>query len=81
MLQTAAPPARTPALWPYLLLCAGVALVVTLGDFHRGHTADTLLPILVSQWPAGMGEKDQNSPGAGKVADASRAVSAARRAS
>jgi hypothetical protein len=48
-------------LWPYLLLCAGVALVVTLGDFHRGHTADTLLPILVSlqRWTPFFWEQDR----------------------
>jgi hypothetical protein len=48
-------------LWPYLALCAGVALVVTLGDFHRGHQGDTLLPVLVSlqRWTPFFWEQDR----------------------
>ncbi len=61
MLQTSSPPARTPPLWPYLVLCAGVAVMVSLGDFHRGHHGDTLLPILVSlqRWTPFFWEQDR----------------------
>jgi hypothetical protein len=34
--------------WPWLLLAAGVALWIDLGDFHRCQTSDSLLPVLAS---------------------------------
>lgn len=61
MFQTSFASTRTPALWPYLVLCAGVGLVVSLGAFHQGHIADTLLPILVSlqKWTPYFWEQDR----------------------
>ncbi len=38
---------RREALAPFFGLCAAAALVVTLGNFHA-HTADSLIPVLVS---------------------------------
>jgi hypothetical protein len=38
-----------PPLWPFLLLCALVAVLLDLGALHDHHHADSLLPVLVSQ--------------------------------
>ena len=35
-------------LWPYLLLCAVLAVCIDLGNSHRAENADSLVPILVS---------------------------------
>src|SRR5260370_33647270 len=32
-------------LWPFLLLCAGLAVWIDLGTLHRGFYADPLLPV------------------------------------
>ncbi len=38
----------TAPLWPYLLLCALLAVCIDLGNHHRSENADSLVPILVS---------------------------------
>ena len=43
------PPPRSPApLWPYLLLCAVLAVWVDLGSHHQYQNADSIVPILTS---------------------------------
>jgi hypothetical protein len=37
-----------PPLWPFLTLCAALALWIDLGSFHRHHTADSIVPVLIS---------------------------------
>jgi hypothetical protein len=37
-----------PPLWPFLLLCAGLAAWIDLGNLHRFENSDSLIPILVS---------------------------------
>jgi hypothetical protein len=39
---------RLPALWPWLVLCAIAALWIDLGEYHRYHTSDSILPVLTS---------------------------------
>src|SRR5262249_13910011 len=41
-------PMRVPALWPYLLLCALVAVWIDLGTFHEAHHSDSIVPVLTS---------------------------------
>jgi hypothetical protein len=54
-------PTRPPPLWPYLVVCAGVAWVVNLGVFHQGHGGDTVIPVLVSlqRWTPFFWEQDR----------------------
>jgi len=40
--------ARIPRLWPYLLVCAAVALCVPVGRFQRGSSADSILLEVIS---------------------------------
>jgi hypothetical protein len=37
-----------PALWPWLILCGAAALWVDLGEYHRYHTSDAIIPVLTS---------------------------------
>src|SRR2546430_5648543 len=37
-----------PSLWPFLVICAAVGCVISLGRLHQWHCSDTLVPILVS---------------------------------
>jgi hypothetical protein len=50
----------SPALWPYLLCCAGAAAIVALGSIHCWHHSDSLLPVLVSlqRWTPSVWEND-----------------------
>jgi hypothetical protein len=48
MFQESFPRTPPPPLWPYLVLCAAVGSIASLGSFQQGHTSDTLVPILVS---------------------------------
>ncbi len=48
MIQPNLASARTPPIWPYLILCAAVGSLVSLGSFHQGHIGDSLIPVLVS---------------------------------
>src|SRR6266496_3394333 len=41
-------PAQSPPLWPFLIICAVVGCVVSLGGLHKFHCSDTLIPILFS---------------------------------
>ena len=35
-------------MWPFLIICAVVGSLVSLGELHKHHCSDTLVPILVS---------------------------------
>jgi hypothetical protein len=37
-----------PPLWPWLILCGVMALWIDLGEYHRYHTSDSIVPVLVS---------------------------------
>jgi hypothetical protein len=39
---------RIPPLWPYLVICLVTGLTVSLGNFHKWHNGDSLIPVLVS---------------------------------
>jgi hypothetical protein len=39
---------RLPRLWPYLLLCAGLAAWIDFSSFHRHNHSDSLVPVLSS---------------------------------
>jgi hypothetical protein len=39
---------QVPPIWTSLMICAAGALWIDLGSLHRGHHADSLIPVLVS---------------------------------
>lgn len=47
-LPASSTPAPPPKLVAFLLLCVVVAAWIDFGDFHRLHTADSLVPVLIS---------------------------------
>jgi hypothetical protein len=50
-----------PPLWPFLVLCAGLAAWIDLGSLHRSHYADSLLPVQISlqRWTPFFWEQDR----------------------
>jgi hypothetical protein len=52
---------RPPALWPFLLLSAAVAVWIDLGTVHRSQYADSLLPVQISlqKWTPYFWEQDR----------------------
>src|SRR6266436_1471731 len=61
MFQSSFASTRTPPIWPFLVICAVVGSVVSLGTLHRSHCSDTLIPILVSlqKWTPFFWEQDR----------------------
>jgi hypothetical protein len=53
--------ARTPPFWPFLIICAAAGSLVSLGEVHKFHCSDTLVPILASlqKWTPFFWEQDR----------------------
>jgi hypothetical protein len=47
-MEIKAEPRALPPLWPYLALCAVLAVIVQGRDFHRANTSDSIVPVLCS---------------------------------
>ena len=48
MVDTSGARPAVPRLWPWLLVCAALAVWIDLGSLHRCQHADSLLPVPIS---------------------------------
>ncbi|MFL5245981.1 MAG: hypothetical protein ACJ8FY_28255 [Gemmataceae bacterium] len=53
--------ASAPPLWPYLILCAGLAVWIDLGNLHQCQHSDSILPVQISlyRWTLFYWENDR----------------------